>query len=103
MGFGLMNIRTIKTELTPANLYISDVEFNNLVFEAEFQWRSNYEKSKTKESCVQYWIKISPEKVNPNHVKQLRESYEEAGWDNVEVTWINDRTTSLMVCLSMNS
>jgi hypothetical protein len=98
-----MNNRTIKTELVPANLYISDVEFNNLVFEAEFQWRSNYEKSKTKESCVQYWIKISPEKVNPIHVKQLRESYEEAGWDNVEVTWVLDKTTSLMVCLSMNN
>lgn len=103
MGFGTMNIRTIKTELTPANLFISDVEFNNLVFEAEYQWRSNYEKSKSKENCVQYWIKISPEKVNPIHIEQLKESYKEAGWDKVEVTWVNDRTTSLMVWLSMNN
>jgi cytochrome c biogenesis protein CcdA len=27
----------------------------------------------------------------------------EAGWDNVEVTWVLDKTTSLMVCLSMNN
>lgn len=97
-----MRTRIIKTELTPANLYISDAEFNSLVFEAEFQWRSNYEKSKTKESCVQYWIKISPEKVNPTHIEQLKDSYKDAGWDNVEVTWVHDRTTSLMVYLSMN-
>lgn len=47
-------INFIKTEFRPFNLYISDVEFNNLVFEAEDQWCSKYEKSKTKESCVQY-------------------------------------------------
>ena len=35
MGFRTMKIRTIKTELTPADLYMSDVEFNNLVFQAE--------------------------------------------------------------------
>ena len=37
MGFGTMKIRTIKTELTPANLYMDDVEFNNLVFQAEHE------------------------------------------------------------------
>lgn len=98
-----MKIKTIKTELTPADLYMSDVEFNNLVFQVEQNWLTKYENSKTKERCVQYWIKISPEKVNPIHVKQLRESYKDAGWDNVEVTWVNDRTTSLMVLLSMNN
>jgi hypothetical protein len=98
-----MKIRTIKTELTPGDLYMSDVEFNNLVFQAEQNWLTKYENSKTKESCVQYWIKVSSEKVNPIHIKQLKDSYKEAGWDNVEVTWVNDRTTSLMVCLSMNN
>ena len=103
MGFGTMKIRTIKTELTPADLYMSDVEFNNLVSQAEYEWHTKYENSKTKERCVQYWIKVSQENVNPIHVEQLKESYEAVGWDKVEVTWVHDRTTSLMVFLSMNS
>lgn len=41
-------INFIKTELKPSNLYISDVEFNNLIFEAGYQWCSKCEKSKTK-------------------------------------------------------
>lgn len=93
---------SIKTTLTPTDLYISDVEFNNLVFQAEQEWLTKYENSKTKERCVQYWIKVSQENVNPIHVNRLRESYEKAGWSKVEITWIEDRTTSLMVFLSMN-
>ena len=91
----------IKTNLTPTNLYISESEFNNLVSAAEQEWYDNNQKSKHKERCVQYWIHTSHELVNPDYVKQLKDSYKNAGWRIVKVEWVNDRTTALMVFLSM--
>ena len=91
----------INTNLTPTNLYISESEFNNLVSAAEQEWYDNNQKSKHKERCVQYWIHTSPELVNPDYVKQLKDSYTNAGWRIVKIEWVNDRTTALMVFLSM--
>ena len=98
----MLDIKMIKTNLTPANLYISESEFNNLVSAAEQEWYVNNQQSKCKEKCVQYWINISPELVNPDYIKELKESYTNAGWDIVRVKWITDRRTTLMVFLSMS-
>lgn len=92
--------QNLKTILVPSDLYYTYEEFFNLVNQCEREW---YQEKKSNESCVQYWIKVSPQKVNPNYIKLLKESYTEAGWDNVEVKWVNDRTTSLMVYLYMNN
>lgn len=94
---------TIKTSLTPANLFLSETAFNTLVANAEQKWIEDNQNSKYKERSIRYWIRISPENVNPIHIEALKKSYENAGWDNVEVTWVHDRTTTLMVFLSMNN
>lgn len=90
----------IKTSLTPANLFLSLREFNTLVANAEQKW---IEDNQYKESSIRYWIRISPQNVNPVYIEALKKSYENAGWNKVEVKWVNDRTTSLMVFLSMNN
>ena len=94
---------TIKTSLTLANLFLSETAFNTLVANAEQKWIEDNQNSKYKERSIRYWIRISPENVNPIHIEALKKSYENAGWDNVEVTWVHDRTTTLMVFLSMNN
>ena len=93
---------SIKTSLTPANLFLNETEFNTLVANAEQKWIEDNQNSKYKEGSIRYWIRISPENVNPIHIEALKQSYENAGWANVELTWVDDRTTSLMVFLSMN-
>ena len=89
----------IKTTLTPNELYISEYAFNNLVYAAEQKWYSNNQKSTRNDSCVQYWIDITPELVNPEYLKQLKDSYTNAGWGIVRIEWVNNRTT-LMVFLA---
>ena len=89
----------IRTTLTPANLYISEYAFNNLVYAAEQKWYSNNQKSTRNDRCVQYWIDITPEMVNPEYIKQLKDSYTKAGWGIVRIEWVNNETT-LMVFLA---
>lgn len=96
-----MENMTIKTTLTPANLFLSETAFNTLVANAEQKWVEDNQNSKYKESSVRYWIRISRENVNPIHIEALKKSYEDAGWAKVEIIWVEDRTTSLMVFLSM--
>ena len=48
---------------------------------------------------MQYWIDITPEMVNPEYLKQLKDSYTQAGWNIVKIEWLNNKTT-LMVFLA---
>ena len=98
-----MENMSIKTSLTPANLFLSKTEFNTLVAKKKKKWIEDNQNSKYKERSIRYWIKVSPENVNPIHIEALKKSYEDRGWNKVEVIWVNDRTTSLMVFLSMNN
>ena len=103
MNLFVLDIKMITTNLTPTNLYISESEFNNLVSIAEQEWEhDNNQNPKHKEPFVQYWIRVSPEFVDPDYILQLKYSYINAGWRTVNVEWVEDRTTSLMVFLSMN-
>lgn len=88
------------TILKPHDLYCTMEQFFKMVNECEQEW---FQENKGKETYVQYWVSISPRMVNPKYIELLKESYTEAGWDNVEVKWMNDRTTSLMVYLHMNN
>ena len=48
---------------------------------------------------MQYWIDITAEMVNPEYLKQLKDSYTKAGWGIVRIEWVNNETT-LMVFLA---
>lgn len=87
--------------LKPEDLFITENEFFQLVEQHEKNWLEENQQLPIDErkQCVQFWISISEEIVNPNYITKLKSLYHEQQWDKVEIEWINDRTKSLMILL----
>ena len=90
--------------IKPNDLYITEEEFDKIILDAEVEFMK--ERSKTppenRKSCVQFWVKLTPADIPVEYVYKLEESYVNAGWDNVQVVFVDDAPTKLMVYLSMD-
>ena len=87
--------------LKPEDLFIKEKEFFQLVEQYEKNWLKENQQLPIEERnrCVQFWIKISEELVNPDYIEKLKSLYHKQQWDKVEIKWVEDRTKSLMVSL----
>lgn len=87
--------------LKPEDLFITENEFFELVEQYEKNWLEENRQLpiKDRKQCVQFWIKISENLVNPDYIEKLKSLYHKQQWDKVEIEWIDDRTKSLMILL----
>lgn len=90
--------------IKPSDLYITKEEFNKIILDGEFKFMKERAEMdpKDRENCVQFWVPLTPSDVPVEYIYDLEESYFNAGWKNVQVVFVDDRTQSLMVYLSMN-
>lgn len=90
--------------IKPTDLYMSKEDFDKIILDAEVEFmnqRASYA-PKDRENCVQFWVDIGPGEIPNSYIDDLENAYFNAGWDNVQVEFVNDRTTSLMVLLSQD-
>lgn len=87
--------------LKPEDLFITENEFFELVEQYEKNWLEENRQLpvEDRKQCVQFWILIPEELVNPDYIKKLKSLYYEQQWDKVEIKWINDSIKSLMILL----
>lgn len=90
--------------IKPSDLYITKEEFNKIILDCEFKFMKDRAEMKPedRQKCVQFWVSLTPNDVPVEYIYELEESYVNAGWDNVQVVFVNDITTSLMIYLSMD-
>ena len=90
--------------IKPSDLYITKEEFDKIILDGEFEFMKEHAEMdpKDRKKCVQFWVPLAPNNVPVEYIYDLEESYFNAGWKNVQVVFVNDRTQSLMVYLSMN-
>lgn len=90
--------------IKPSDLYITKEEFNKIILDGEFKFmKERAEMDPTdRENCVQFWVDLTPNDIPTEYIYDLQESYYDAGWGNVQVVFVDDRTTSLMIYLSMD-
>lgn len=88
--------------IKPSDLYITKEEFNKIILDGEFKFMKERAEMdpEDRENCVQFWVPLTPSDVPTEYIYDLQESYYDAGWGNVQVEFVNDRTTSLMIYLS---
>lgn len=90
--------------IKPTDLHMTKEEFDKIILDAEVEFmnqRASYA-PKDRQKYVQFWVNIGPGEIPKNYIDDLEESYFNAGWDNVQVKFVNDRTMSLMVLLSQD-
>lgn len=103
IDFNLFTKNTLKM-IKPTDLYMSKEDFDKIILDAEVEFmkqRASYA-PKDRQKYVQFWVDVSPADIPKNYIDDLEDSYFNAGWDNVQVEFVNDRTTSLMVLLSQD-
>lgn len=90
--------------IKPSDLYITKEEFDKIILDGEFKFMKERAEMdpKDRENCVQFWVDLTPNDIPTEYIYDLQESYYDAGWGNVQVVFVNDRTTSLMIYLSMD-
>ena len=90
--------------IKPSDLYITKEEFNKIILDGEFKFMKERAEMdpKDRENCVQFWVDLTPNDIPTEYIYDLQESYYDAGWGNVQVVFVDDRTTSLMIYLSMD-
>lgn len=90
--------------IKPSDLYITKEEFNKIILDGEFEFMKERAEMapEDRENCVQFWVPLTPSDVPTEYIYDLQESYYDAGWGNVQVVFVDDRTTSLMIYLSMD-
>lgn len=88
--------------IKPSDLYITKEEFNKIILDGEFEFMKKRAEMdpKDRKNCVQFWVPLTPSDVPTEYIYDLQESYYDAGWGNVQVVFVDDRTTSLMIYLS---
>lgn len=89
--------------IKPSDLYITKEEFDKIILDGEFKFMKERAEMdpKDRKNCVQFWVSLTPNDVPVEYIYDLQESYYDAGWGNVQVVFVDDRTTSLMIYLSM--
>lgn len=89
--------------IAPNILFITQEEFDRLVLDAEakFMKERAEKKIEDRETCVQFWVRISHKLVPENYLYELEMSYRNAGWNRVRVEFQKDRTESIYVYLAM--
>lgn len=90
--------------IKPSDLYITKEEFEKIILDGEFKFMKERTEMdpEDRENCVQFWVSLTPNDIPVEYIYELEESYVNAGWNNVQVEFVNDRTTSLMIYLSMD-
>ena len=90
--------------IKPSDLYITKEEFNKIILDGEFKFMKERAEMdpKDRKKCVQFWVPLTSNDIPVEYIYELEESYINAGWDNVQVVFVNDRTTSLMIYLSID-
>lgn len=90
--------------IKPADLYMTKEEFDKIILDAEVEFMNQRasDAPKDRQKYVQFWVNIDPSEIPKSYIDDLEVAYFNAGWNNVQVKFVNDRTTSLMVLLSQN-
>ena len=90
--------------IKPSDMYISKEEFEKIILDSEFKFMKERAEMdpKDRKKCVQFWVPLTPNDIPVEYIYDLQASYFDAGWRNVQVVFVSDRTTSLMVYLSMD-
>lgn len=90
--------------IKPSDLYITKEEFNKIILDGEFKFMKERAEMdpEDRENCVQFWVPLTSNDIPVEYIYELEESYINAGWGNVQVVFVNDRTTSLMIYLPMD-
>lgn len=90
--------------IKPTDLYMSKEDFDKIILDAEVEFMNQRASHapKDRQKCVQFWVDIGPGEIPNSYIDDLENAYFNAGWDNVQVEFVNDRTTSLMVLLSQD-
>lgn len=86
------------------DLYMSKEDFDKIILDAEVKFMEQRASlaPKDREKYVQFWVDVSPSEIPNSYIDDLEDTYFAAGWDNVQVKFVNDRTPSLMVLLSQD-
>lgn len=89
--------------ITPEDILITKDEFKSLInnAEKEFLEERNKQPINERESIVQFWINIEQTSVPESYLRELEQNYRNVGWKRVRIEFVNDRSESLMICLSM--
>lgn len=80
---------------------LTSEEFMTLVekYEAEAVKEYKEQAPEMRDPYIMFWIPINEKQCRTEILEELKAKYLENGWRTVEIKFVKDRTTSLMICL----
>ena len=87
--------------VSPDIIKLTSDEFMALVkkYEAEAVKEYKEESPEERDSYIKFWIPINEKQCRKEVLEELKAKYLEKGWRIVDMKFVEDRTTSLMICL----
>lgn len=87
--------------VSPDIIKLTSEEFMDLVEKYEADAVKEFKKKAPEErdSYILFWIPIKEKQCRKEVLEELKTKYLELGWRTVDMTFVTDRTTSLMICL----
>lgn len=87
--------------VSPDIIKLTSEEFMALVEKYEADAVKEYKDlvPEVRDPYIMYWIPIKEEQCNKSLLEELKTKYLDLGWRMVDIKFVTDRTTSLMICL----
>lgn len=87
--------------ISPDIIKLSSEEFMALVEKCEAEAVKEYKKEapEMRDSYIQFWVPVNEKQCRKCFVDGLKTEYLENGWRQVDIEFVKDRTTSLMIRL----
>ena len=87
--------------VSPDIIKLTSEEFMALVEKYEADAVKEYKElvPEVRDPYIMFWIPIKEEQCRKSLLEELKTKYLELGWRRVDIKFVTDRTTSLMICL----
>lgn len=87
--------------VSPDIIKLSSEEFMTLIEKYESEAVKEYKKEapEIRDSYIRFWVPINEKQCRKCFIDELKSEYLKNGWKQVDIKFVEDRTTSLMICL----
>ena len=99
----ITNLKNLKKQkmVSPDIIKLSSEEFMTLVEKYESEAVKEYKKEvpEMRDSYIRFWVPVNEKQCRKCFIDELKSEYLKNGWKQVDIKFVEDRTTSLMICL----
>lgn len=68
-------------------------------YEAEVVKEYKKEAPEMRDSYIRFWVPVNEKQCRKCFIDELKSEYLKNGWKQVDIEFVEDKTTSLMICL----